>query len=50
MTSDSYCGVNARCKPAEQADAPINTVAQAKSASGSNCVWWQAGSMHHSER
>lgn len=37
-TSDSCCGVNAYCTPAEQANAPINTVAEAKSASGCNCI------------
>ncbi|WP_371551381.1 hypothetical protein OG266_38395 [Streptomyces sp. NBC_00554] len=35
-TSDSCCGLNACCTPAEQADAPINTVAEAKRASGRN--------------
>jgi hypothetical protein len=30
-TSDSCCGVNACCTPAEQAGASINTVAEAES-------------------
>ncbi|MGW6145687.1 methyltransferase domain-containing protein, partial [Streptomyces sp. NPDC055140] len=35
--SDSCCGVTACCTPAEQADDPNSTVAEAKSASGCNC-------------
>jgi len=35
--SDSCCGVTACCTPAEQADGPNSTVAEAKSASGCNC-------------